>query len=61
MKVNFLAKFKVDGQAYQQPMQYDTKEIEATLRRRLTTAFANATEVEITLDEPTNVPHGKKP
>lgn len=51
MKITFLASYNIDGQKNQQRMEYDTKDIEKTLERRLKTAFPNASGITIVLDD----------
>lgn len=52
MKITFTAKYNIDGNTHEQKMEYDTKDVQKTLERRLKTAFPNATGVAIVLDTP---------
>lgn len=51
-KINFRVTYKIDGENHVMKMEYDTKDIEKTLTRRLTTAFPNATSIAIVQDTP---------
>lgn len=52
VKINFLATYHIDGNAHNMKMEYDTKDVEKTLERRLKTAFPNASGITIVLDTP---------